>query len=176
MNKQAPALLLAALLGLSQCKKKDPDPVDQLPPATQTGANTFGCLVNGQVWTPQGNDGTANYTAYYDRTFRGGNFGIRVYRLDKKASQDIIMGGDSISRVGTYSLIRVPRTVYFGDNQQPATCQSQDGKSSQYCRGGLTITRLDTQIGIVSGTFWFTLYKPGCDSIRVTDGRFDRKL
>lgn len=24
------------------------DPIDQLPPATQTGANTFGCLVNGE--------------------------------------------------------------------------------------------------------------------------------
>ena len=39
-----------------------------------------------------------------------------------------------------------------------------------------TITRLDRQAGVVSGTFWFTLYKSGCDSIRVTDGRFDRKL
>ena len=55
-------LLLAALLGLSQCKKNDINPVDQLPPATQTGANTFGCLVNRQVWLPKGNNGNANYT------------------------------------------------------------------------------------------------------------------
>ena len=46
--------LLAALLGLSQCTKDDPEA--GLPSATQTGANTFGCLVNGQVWTPKGNN------------------------------------------------------------------------------------------------------------------------
>ncbi len=76
MNKRPPILLLAALLGLSQCKKKDPDPVDQLPPATQTGANTFGCLVNGQAWTPNGNDSTSNYTVYYDPNYRDGTLNI----------------------------------------------------------------------------------------------------
>ena len=66
--KQLPptALLLAALLGLSQCKKTEADPVDQLPPATQTGANTLGCLVNGQAWTPAGNSGPSNYAISYD--------------------------------------------------------------------------------------------------------------
>ncbi|MDO6743113.1 hypothetical protein Q4553_00860 [Tenacibaculum soleae] len=29
------------------------DPQDQLPPITQTGANTFGCLVNGRVFVPK---------------------------------------------------------------------------------------------------------------------------
>ncbi len=51
-------LLLAALLGLSQCKHKNPDPTPQpppdplaaLPPETQTGAGTFGCLVNGKAY------------------------------------------------------------------------------------------------------------------------------
>ncbi|MDQ2770912.1 MAG: hypothetical protein M3Y54_10485 [Bacteroidota bacterium] len=38
MKRLTYPLLLAALLGLSQCHKKDPEPVDQLPPATQTGA------------------------------------------------------------------------------------------------------------------------------------------
>ena len=49
--KPIPLLLLATLLGLSQCKKNDSgpaDPASQLPPATQSGANTFGCLLNGQ--------------------------------------------------------------------------------------------------------------------------------
>ncbi|GAB2858733.1 Riean_0653 family protein [Hymenobacter ruber] len=82
MNKQAAILLLAALLGLSQCKKKDPDPASQLPPATQTGANTFGCLVNGQAYTPKGNNGMSNLYVSYDSTFRGGALGIETYRLE----------------------------------------------------------------------------------------------
>ncbi|QKG53326.1 hypothetical protein [Hymenobacter sp. BRD67] len=56
--------LLTALLGLTQCQKSDPSlakPEDQLPPATQTGAGTFGCLFNGQPWTPQGYDGYPNF-------------------------------------------------------------------------------------------------------------------
>jgi hypothetical protein len=55
-------------------------------------------------------------------------------------------------------------------------CQYYSQDAGVYCKGQFIITRLDRQAGIVSGTFWFTLYKPGCDSVRVTDGRFDRKL
>ena len=77
------ALLYAALLLLTQCSKckNDPTPADPaaaLPPATQTGAGTLGCLVNGQPWTPQGNNGSSNNNIYYDPTYRGGNLGISV--------------------------------------------------------------------------------------------------
>jgi hypothetical protein len=45
----------AVILSGSSCKKHKPiSPVDQLPPETQTGANTFGCLVNGEVFKPGG--------------------------------------------------------------------------------------------------------------------------
>jgi hypothetical protein len=45
--------VIAALLIVSfiSCKKT----VDELPPATQTGANTFGCRVDGNIWVPQKN-------------------------------------------------------------------------------------------------------------------------
>ena len=56
-------LLYSSLLLLTQCSKckNDPapeppkDPLALLPPETQTGQRTFGCLVNGQAWTPAGN-------------------------------------------------------------------------------------------------------------------------
>ncbi len=41
---------------LSGCKKEPitcDKPVDCLPPATQTGARTFGCLVDGEVFLPK---------------------------------------------------------------------------------------------------------------------------
>lgn len=46
--------LTVTVLTASMCKKKPVDPIDQLPPETQTGANTFGCLVNGEVFKPGG--------------------------------------------------------------------------------------------------------------------------
>lgn len=42
--------LAAALLFAAGCKKDDPEA--GLPAATHTGANTFGCLVDGQVFVP----------------------------------------------------------------------------------------------------------------------------
>jgi hypothetical protein len=62
---------MAAALLSTGCQKADSDPVGQLPPATQTGANTFGCLVNGQSYTPSGNNGTANYAVLYGLGFQG---------------------------------------------------------------------------------------------------------
>ena len=178
MTYRLPALLLAALLGLSQCKKKDdPDPVDQLPPATQTGANTFGCLVNGQVWIPKGYNGSSNYTVYYDPSYRNGTLNVSTYSYkagDGSSRQDIIIFSDSIRNTGTFPLT-IPdhqEALFYGNTAQCEFYQN----GAQYRRGTLTITRLDLQAGVVSGTFSFTLHKPGCDSVRVTQGRFDKKL
>ena len=46
---------LAILLIAASCKKTktESESPDQLPPITQTGANTFGCLINGNVWLPK---------------------------------------------------------------------------------------------------------------------------
>ncbi|NJO00911.1 MAG: hypothetical protein HC880_03765 [Bacteroidia bacterium] len=42
--------------------------------------------------------------------------------------------------------------------------------------GELTITRFDLDARIIAGLFEFTLAKPGCDTIRITEGRFDMKM
>ncbi|MCW3074373.1 MAG: hypothetical protein JWP69_1442 [Flaviaesturariibacter sp.] len=46
-------IAVASLMLTSVSCKKDKDN-DKLPPITQNGANTFGCLVNGKVWLPKG--------------------------------------------------------------------------------------------------------------------------
>ncbi len=175
MKHLLPLLALAALLGLSQCKKHDPDPLEQLPPATQTGANTFGCLVNGKPWTPQGYNVSFNYSIYYDPTYRKGTLNISTYRYEKgiKNADYLTMYSDSLRTIGTYSLTK-------DRHQEPLFTSGATGceflGGAYYRRGTLTITRLDLQAGIISGTFDFTLYQPGCDTIRVTQGRFDKQL
>jgi hypothetical protein len=53
--KQFLLFFLCSLLIGSSCRKhKQANPVDQLPPETQTGANTFACLVDGKVFKPKG--------------------------------------------------------------------------------------------------------------------------
>ncbi|GAA3930553.1 hypothetical protein GCM10022406_14860 [Hymenobacter algoricola] len=175
--------LYAALLLLTQCskcKQDDPTPEEQLPPATQTGANTFGCLVNGQVYTPSGYNGTSDYAVLYDPAYNGGSLDVRTYRYTKSAEStklSIIIGGDSINHVGTYSLTATgSRGALLFDRSKPSPCDRFAGGVGVYTKGILTLTRLDLNAGIISGTFEFTLAKPGCDTIRVTQGRFDKKL
>jgi hypothetical protein len=170
-------LLLLPLCGLLGCHhQNEPTPDEQLPPATQTGANTFGCLINSQAWTPRGNNGYSNYSIAVDPTYHGGTIDIRAYRYTDNLLQSIILGGDSLKATGTYSLALKSRSIFFTDKHLPLACQNFDGRTGQYRRGTLTITRLDLQAGIISGTFSFTLYQPGCDSVRVTQGRFDKRL
>ena len=169
-------LLLVALLGLSQCQKKsDPSPEEQLPPATQTGANTFGCLVNGQAWTPQGYNGSSNYSVVYDPNYANGTLNISVYRYtgNESSKQIITIYSDSLRTTGNYPLVKNGRQeALFKD--RATGCEFFGG--TYYRRGNLTITRLDLRAGIISGTFDFVLAKPGCDSVRVTQGRFDKRL
>ena len=169
--------LLAPLVLLLGCKKSDADPTAQLPPATQTGAGTFGCLVNGQPWTPRGNDGTSNYTVSYDRTYHDGTLNIGAYRLSGSSPVEQVVGfySDSLRAVGTLPIKKGGRhQAVFIDNA--TRCHYYSVDAGTYCRGAITITRLDLQVGVVAGTFAFTFFKPGCDSIRVTQRRFDRKL
>lgn len=39
--------------------------------------------------------------------------------------------------------------------------------------GTLTITKIDTVSHVIAGTFEFTVWTEECDTINVTDGRFD---
>lgn len=171
-------MALALLTQCSSCKNQDPSPEEQLPPITQTGTNTFGCLINGQPYLPEGNNGTSNYAVLYDPGYNGGSLDIRTYQKTGQSDKFISLGGDYIHSVGNYSLpLGSNRQLHYTDISQPALCGNFNYESSlSYRKGTLTITRLDLQAGIISGTFECTLAKPGCDTIRITQGRFDKKL
>jgi hypothetical protein len=177
---------LALLLLLTQCKKNSLElakPEDQLPPATQTGARTFGCLLNGQLWVPSGNSGMPNFRVTYDPAYDGGNLDIRTYRVinGTQQTQFLSLGFNQISQPGTYRFqsvitsLTTPHNIDFNDGNGDA-CYEFISHRGTTTRGELTITRLDKQQGIVSGTFAFTLLQPGCDTIRVTKGRFDNRF
>jgi hypothetical protein len=183
-------LYLSLLTQCSKCKN-DPTPAkpeDRLPPATQTGAGTFGCLLNGQPWTPSGNNGTPNFLVTYDPVYHGGNLAITVYRTLNSTGkiQSIGFGGDQISQTGVYPLTTLralppstPQSVSFYDESKTSPCNDYDyffHQAGTTTTGQFTITRLDKQKGIVSGTFQFTMAQPNCDTIKVTQGRFDSSL
>lgn len=52
------SLLFLITLSATTCKKESTLEMElaKLPQATQTGQNTFGCLVNGKAWVAQNKD------------------------------------------------------------------------------------------------------------------------
>jgi len=168
------------VLLLTQCgqrKSRDPQPEAQLPAATQTGANTFGCLVNGEPWTPKGSNGTSNFSVVVNPSYAEGWLSVVAYRYGTTADdkQTIGINSDSLGSIGTYTL-RTGGKHRAGIIDRKKGCEYFSMDSGTYCKGSFTLTRVDLAAGVISGTFAFTLHKPGCDSIRVTNGRFDKRL
>jgi hypothetical protein len=156
----------------SGCSLLSPSPKETLPPATQTGANTFGCYVNGKLWLPKGYNGTSNLSPGYDPNFNGKIiFDIATYRIVSDNSRqyfDIAITG--MNKEGVYPVDTHSGNVYFSIN----SCDYSYSDATVFKQGSITITKLN--LPIVSGTFDFKIYKSGCDTIKFTQGRFDIKL
>jgi len=159
-------LFLLPLLAV-ECEENNPiAPIDQLPPETRTGEYTFGCLVNGEAFVPES---TNQITAIYlDKILQiGGGAFINP------GEQDIQLFIYSSIQEGveyslTDSLVSGSRLVVRGTDI--STCRYEPENTLS---GTLTITHFDSINYIVSGTFEFTTATKDCDTIRVTDGRFD---
>ncbi len=150
-----PALLLTALLLLSGCHKEKVDPIDQLPPATTTGADTFGYLLNGQPVFGSGRNRVRG-----DWTLPGHwSCIVSAVGLD-------VLG---TPQPGTYALVpqlRGPasgRIIYKGKLYDYRSVVS----------GTLHLTRLDRAAAICSGEFNLTIEAEPGDTLRITNGRFD---
>ena len=155
------------------CKKNE---LNALPPETQVGANTFGCLVNGKAWVPKKGG------LFTDPPVQGAFYGARgQLNLWVQANNSDGSGLDfwveNPLRTGEYPLrytTGIYPTIILPKNY--ALYYQSDGSyitSPQYT-GTMTITRTDTIRGIISGTFEFTAFnaKSGL-TVSVTNGRFD---
>lgn len=164
---------LATFLTASSCKKNKLSELDKLPPITQTGANTFGCLINGKAYLPGGWDGNhSNYRVFVDPI--DSSLGIRTYNFETSNKLQLTIGS-----YGLYSGISLPFTI--SDKTKLGLLYIYDCyigvNDSVYRSGNLKITRYDLQNGIVSGEFGCIIYDSSCtDTVRITNGRFDKKL
>ena len=171
MKKYLLLLLVFTSLTAVQCKKTTPE--DQLPPITTTGANTFGCLVNGNVWLPYGSLGVPSLTSniYLDMISKTNTLNIDAYDRKNGALSDInITVKKLISDTSIYILYNYLNEglVYSNNNID----------YEPYDTFGLVhIIHYDTIQKIVSGTFSFIGYTSTDHSlappVSITDGRFD---
>ena len=179
-------LILSLILGFlaTSCgRSEDPpaNPVAQLPPATQTGANTIGCLVNGEVFLPHQNNptGPASKSCNYEFLDNG-------YHLSINFSNDTQEYLKSVS-VRTHNIDLLQGSIYQLEIDNGYSGITKYGEFTKYTGGingikryktnsvfvgQLKIDRLDKINHIISGTFWFDGELNG-EIIKVTEGRFD---
>jgi hypothetical protein len=181
--------LLALALLLAQCKKRDPapaptpaDPLAALPAETQTGAGTFGCLVNGKPFKGPFSTSARGDWQSASRLIIGSDTNLDGLRTNAGITMHIIMEG-RLQNNQTFTLIPSikPHTI-FSPSRNEFTADA-DGDISCYYSGNyiktgqVTLTKFDGPARIAAGRFAFTLYEPGgCDTLKVTNGRFDVKF
>lgn len=182
-------LLLAVLL--TTCGETVEGTKDQLPPITQTGENTFGCLFNGGLFLPA-KSGTFNTIpegspitvyGYYSETDSSSIRIDAVRRKDRSNIHYIWLYIYKFHSIGV-SIYELGDPIYHETNFQPTHCYIScravspvTGKYKFYGSydgsGEIVITYKDN-LGIFSGTFQATLREDGgTEIVQITDGRFD---
>lgn len=159
-------LILITTFTLCSCDKdndKPTNPVSQLPPATQTGENTFGCLINGEPFVVSN---TSNQTAIYQGGVLQIGGGIDNSIMDKRISINI---SAPINLNTPYDLTLFPNNLAIFVNNGEGCYYDYDHTTS----GTLTITKFDQTNFIISGTFNFSTQTNECENINITNGRFD---
>ena len=175
IQKKSLLLLFIFLSGLSACKKSTISELDKLPPASQYGANTFGCLVNGKAFLPKTWGFLAPYksSADYIPSPIGGLVIYGRYKNDQGEYSMVGLITDSLEVSEGQTLkwnTRAPgNAVGFLDNTPSGFIYTTDQKSP----GTLTITKLDLVNKIISGTFDFDVSNSNGETVKITNGRFD---
>ena len=150
-------------------------PIDQLPPATQTGEQTFGCLINGEAFIPK-KIGRGRPNAFYQ--FIDGKYTLGISaRNELSPSSAIAIAGIELSskiQEKQYNLISENIDNFSGVFLQEGGFQL-DASTSDENPGTLFITKLDEENNIISGTFEFTVLDNEGKEINITEGRFDLK-
>jgi hypothetical protein len=175
-------LTISLSLLFYSCKKHVIKPVDQLsllPAATQTGANTFGCLVNGQAFVPKNRNILEGPDLQCNYIYTDGGYGLTVACANKYSRDtitDVVFGTDSLAIVQGESLQF--KTFVAGNAFASYFLVYDNGLENQYSAnntisGQLIITKLDTIKQIVSGTFYFDAINESGSTVKVTNGRFD---
>ncbi len=168
-----------ALFLFGACKKD----VDELPPATQTGANTFGAKVDGTLWIPQG-FGAFPANDILEARFTGpASIIINARNFAKSPTEtefEIYIA--NITGPGTYAfntdVVRASATTSYAYYVKREFTPQNEWITSSTNTGSVTITKLDVVNNIVSGTFQFNalnIYNAP-QPISVIEGRFDIKL
>lgn len=173
-------LILFSVVALLSCKKD----VSELPPSTQTGANTFGAKIDGAFWVPQG-FGIVPTASVLEARFSGTDgvfINARNFSSSPTETEFEIYLKD-ITGPGTYLLNQTTQKEPNHSASYAYYVKRKITPLNEYITGAsytgkVELTKFDIANHIISGTFEFIagdIDTPSL-SITVTEGRFDIKL
>jgi uncharacterized protein DUF6252 len=179
--KAIPGILIFIVTLLSISCKKD---ITSLPPATQTGANTFGCKIDGELWGPTGFGIASTAPILEANYYDGRTIIINARNLSTSPTEsEFEIHLMNVVTPGVYLLnTNTQKYPYHTGNYAYYVVRkyiplNEWMTTSQYS-GQVEITKTDTINRIVSGTFQFQAlnlyYSP--QPVNVTEGRFDIKI
>lgn len=163
--------VILVLLFAGSCKKNrnqiPPDNPYGLPNATQSGANIFACRINSQNWISQKGP----------NHLRGG---IQNNVLSAGGFSEQAMGISIMNFSHSLLNYQLHDTINaFGIYQVNNSCMANPSGGYggvtfvKSINGLLSLSKVDTIKKIIAGTFWFKIKTDLCDTLSITDGRFD---
>lgn len=162
-------LLTLALFGTG-CKK------DALPKETETGKNTFGCTVNGEVFRERPASGSL-YGLQAQYTIGNGILYFSVgtpgtIKNTDNPSIAIIVSGLTLEEGKTYSLASERKTgAAFANYSYGPAASVKEFNTASGLRGELYIKKINKNV--VSGTFWFDAIASTGEKVEIRSGSFD---
>jgi hypothetical protein len=174
--KKIIVILIIVLLGACE-KDKNPLPTE-LPPITEEGKNTFGCLIENEIYVPEKRRTTwsvpgpqfepieFSFPQYPNYTFRVSTIRLVDEDDDLMDAEVEFMVDSCILKPGKYKFSHI--SVIYENEAYSSHLIDNDS---------LIITKIDTINNIISGQFSAILTDVSTYSkfINITKGRFDLK-
>lgn len=165
--------LITTLFTFNQCKKvKNTEPAPDnpygLPNATQTGANIFACRVNGVNWISKTDIYNLGASVSNDTLNLGGGGGGLLFNglgfsIKQLQQGQLYLLKNSVYPIGNVFITNAVNSCVSGTLNARAVS------------GSVSLIKYDVTNKIVAGTFSCTIPIPQCDTLKITDGRFDIK-
>jgi hypothetical protein len=187
LNKKFKIILVSILtIMIISCNKDDDDnPADRLPKATETGENTFACLLNGAEWVSNGGlSGDDNVSLVYDkdgsyvwgnhhfsmRSKKSSNWGVLLELFHIQIEPVIKEGQLDIDDLSIFTI-----EYSIDSNIVDPIVPNEFYELDKNYLTKFELSNIDTINNICSGTFEFQLrnLEDSLDLILITDGRFD---
>jgi hypothetical protein len=169
----------AVVLMAASCKK-EVEEIDLLPPATQSGKNTFGCLVDGKAFLPKKKLNPLPAQGFKLEVVHNEGWFCQIFGLRDVSEGlfEVRLHTDSLllEEGKTYSLASGKGEVTGIYNRYTFSSSDDLYNTDGIAHTGqLHVTRFDRDARIISGTFWYDAVNSEGVVVKIRDGRFDFK-